>query len=670
MSDTTPPPPGGGFGELLRIRRLHAGLSQERLAQRSGLSQRTIRKIESGRSAPRASTLNLLADALGLASGDRTAFFAAALPGNPAPTGQAVEPPVAPAPAQLPAATSLFRGRRTERDRLLALARPGRVVTVSGMAGVGKSSLTVHVARSLAAEYPDGQLFLDLCGFSATRPPVDPADALDRLLRALDVPGGRIPTHLDDRAALFRGTLAGRRVLLLLDNAADVEQLRPLLPGDSPATVLVTSRNTLAGIHDADHVRLAPLDVEAAVLLLAEAMGDPALVDSDRPTLVDIVELCGLLPLAIRVAAAKLRTRPQWSPADLLRRMRRPRYVLTAGEDSLGAAFDTTYRGLTEARRRLFRLSGTIPVSHFDAYTAAALVNANLADVEDDLESLVDAHLLETDGPGRYHFHDLLRDYAAHTARLSDDESARSAALNRVLARFRTTATAAARQLAPHYHEGVPILADPATFATPDIDDQREAVAWFSAEIHHALALIAEADSRRMDRAANDLAVMVRSFLVYHAHHDEMLRLARRGITLALRLDDREAQAHWLLAEGDALEKSGRASQAKAPEQRALRLYEESGNLSAQAVTLNALGPNPTHPRRCAAKQRRCRRGTEVASTHRTVHTGESGAGGARIRVQRDGPRLSGTRPDRCGPRPLRAGLGDRSGPSPGESAG
>ncbi|WP_342781542.1 NB-ARC domain-containing protein [Amycolatopsis rhizosphaerae] len=330
----------------------------------------------------------------------------------------------------LPADVIDFTGRQQEVLRVLgdlpgAEGGPGAptgaatVQVIDGMAGVGKTALAVHLAHRLAGNYPDAQLYLDLHGHTYGRRPVDPSAALEDLLRALSVPAAAIPDGLDGRAALWRAELAGRRVLVVLDNAFDTAQVRPLLPGTARCLALVTSRHRLAELEGAGHLSLDVLSPSQACALFARIVGEDRVV-AERDAVQEVVRLCGYLPLAIRSAAVKLRNRPVWTIGYLAGRLRegkRRLAELTAGDRGVTAAFGVSYRNLTREQQRMFRLLGTSPCRDFDTGTAAGLAGVGLETAGALLEDLVDAHMLQEPVPGRYRFLDLMRQYAASLGR-------------------------------------------------------------------------------------------------------------------------------------------------------------------------------------------------------------------------------------------------------------
>ncbi|MGI5272404.1 ATP-binding protein [Nonomuraea sp. CA-218870] len=414
---------------MLRGWRTRALLTQEQLAERSGLNVRTVRRMEGDAlSRPRAASVVLLAEALELSDAERARLSSAAR-GLPAPAGAgdpaAGDVPRRPpagaggleavtVPRQLPADVAALVGRDRElgilADRPASPSAP--VACVSGMAGVGKTALAVHAAHRLAPLFPDGQLFVDLHGHARATAPVEPGTALARMLRALGVPGERIPWHPDDRAALYRSVLAGRRVLIVLDDAADERRLHPLLPAGPGCHVIVTSRRRLTWDGDARGVPLDVLPVPDAVALFSRL----AQLDAGAPEgdLAEVVRRCGLLPLAIRIAAARLLARPAWDVRHLLDRLAWDRLTeLADGQHSVAAALDRSYERLPADQRRAYRLLGTGCHADFGPGAAAALLDTSTPLAGRLLDQLLDAHLLQETAPCRYRMHDLVHEHAA-----------------------------------------------------------------------------------------------------------------------------------------------------------------------------------------------------------------------------------------------------------------
>jgi len=397
--------------ELLRGLRESKGLTQEGLAHKAGVSDKTIRHCESGEHWPRRSTIDQLADALELGADEREAMVTAWRGEHQ--------------PCSLPSDIPDFVGRATA----LALAEhaldggeePGatRICVLTGMGGVGKTTMAVHLAHGLAKAYPDGQLYVDLRGSRSD--PVRPAEALARFLELLGTPRARLPDDLDARSGLLRDRLAGRRFLLVLDDAGAESQVRPLLPGTPSSAVLVTSRSRLHGLSGAGLVCLCVLDHEEALDLLAGVIGQ-ARVLAEPDAASTVVRLCGHLPLAVRVVAGLLAGRPEWRVehvADLLADERRRLDVLKAGDLCVSATISLSYCDLPAPVRAAFRLLSVLDAPDFAAWVGCVVADLSHDAASRTAEKLVDAHLLEivgTDDGGqvRYQFHDLVRAYARH----------------------------------------------------------------------------------------------------------------------------------------------------------------------------------------------------------------------------------------------------------------
>lgn len=333
-------------------------------------------------------------------------------------------------PRQLPGDIGAFTGREPELAQLVTLAAggpdPRAISVIDGMAGVGKTALVVHAAHRLAGVHPDGHLFVDLHGYTQGMAPADPADVLDRLLRALGIPGEAIPHGLEARSALWRTHLAGRKVLVVLDNARSEAQVAPLLPGTPGCTVLITSRRRLAGLDDVRSISLGVLPPADAVALFTRTTTPERLAGEPHALVAEIAELCGRLPLAIRIAAARLRHRPGWALRHLAERLRFRHDLseLTAGQRSVSATIDLSYRALGPDQQRMFRVLGLHPGTDIDTCVAAALDDVAVSLADRLLEDLLDANLLQQDVPGRYRLHDLVRTHAAaiHAASLATCE--------------------------------------------------------------------------------------------------------------------------------------------------------------------------------------------------------------------------------------------------------
>ncbi|MEU5723868.1 BTAD domain-containing putative transcriptional regulator [Micromonospora sp. NPDC047738] len=350
----------------------------------------------------------------------------------------------------LPRAIGDFTGRQETVARLVReIEEDGaRIQLIDGMAGSGKTTLAVHVAAVLGDRYPDAQLFLDLHGHSE-RSPLTPAAAVAMLLRQLGVPPERVPLELDDRLAMWRSELANRRAVVVLDNAADTAQVAPLLPNGPDNLVLITSRRRLIGLDDGRPSSLPVLAPGEAVELLARIAG-PERVAAEPDAAAEVARRCGHLPLAIRLAGARLAHRPAWRIADLAERLaggRNPLAEFAAGDRSVGQAFALSYAQVPPGAQRMFRLLGLHPGVRFDNRVAAALADLSVYEVQDVLDELVDAHLTEEAEPGRYRLHDLIREYARLLLAEPDRAEERRDALRRLLDHHLYVAAELARQI-------------------------------------------------------------------------------------------------------------------------------------------------------------------------------------------------------------------------------
>jgi transcriptional regulator with XRE-family HTH domain len=421
--------PGADPGSLLRIWRERALMTQEELAERAGLNVRTVRRFEGGRGEhrPQSTSIRKLVDALDLTPAERTTFVnalgdtgrrAARETRANAIRVHAIEAPSpGVVPKQLPAAPPLFTGRARELAEIEKMADPTAlsIILVDGMPGIGKTALALEAAHRLVGHYPDGQIYIDLHGYARDAHPVEPAEALDRVLWSLGVPDDQIPPDLDDRAALYRSRLAGRRLMVLLDNAPSEAHVAPLVPGTPGCLLLVTSRRRLSGLDHTHAVSLDVLSLRTSVEVLAIAARDERLGREQREHLAEVAELCARLPLALRIAAARLRSRPTWTVAHLVERLRdhdNRLAELEAGQRSVTASLDLSYAQLTPDQQQAYARLGLHPGSDFDLETAAALAGASLMTTQQLLDDLLDAHLLQEPVPGRYRFHDLVRSHA------------------------------------------------------------------------------------------------------------------------------------------------------------------------------------------------------------------------------------------------------------------
>lgn len=424
-------------------------------------------------------------------------------------------------PRQLPHGTGDFTGREAELGAMTAMlpgtdATAPAITLITGMAGVGKTALAVHFAYLVADRFPDGQLFLDLHGH-ADAEPVPSAEGLRRFVRALGAK--EIPSDTDEIAALYRSLLADRRMIILLDNAADASQVRVLLPGSPHCLVLVTSRSRLPGLlarDSATAVTVEPLTATESITLLRKALGAPR-VDADPDATATIVARCARLPLALRIVAERAAHRPQLALATLAGELvteQQRLNVLTTDEDGYSTVrlvFSWSYRKLAPAAARMFRLLSLHPGPDISVPAAAALADTSVARASRLLELLADMHLAEEAAPSRYRFHALVCDYAAERAAEDESMADRTAAIRRMLAWYLYTADAANRLLAPARRH-VPLGFTRPDHAPPLLSDYAQALAWCDAEHANLVAAIRAAVEAGEDEIAWRLPVALASF--------------------------------------------------------------------------------------------------------------------------------------------------------------
>ena len=503
---------------------------------------------------------------------------------------------------QLPIGTRSFTGRSQELDHLVGLALAaadeggctGTVVisAIDGMAGVGKTGLAVHLAHRLRARYPDGQLFIDLHGHTPGLAPLTAEDALEQLLHALGVATELIPKNLDERAAYYRHRLAGSRVLIVLDDAAGTAQVRPLLPGTPGCLVLVTSRRRLTGLDDAHSVALDVLPEPDAAALLHQVAG-PGRIAEDDPAIGELLAVCGNLPLALRITAARLRHRPNLSLPELVDRLRDENARLSQFQDedrSLTAVFDSSYRALPAAEQRLFRRLGLVPGPDFEVRAAAGLADTDQPTAERLLESLLNHNLLTQHACGRYRFHDLVRLYARGLLRPDDPaaQGERQAALERLLDQYQRTARAADGRLARQSRPGAePAAAPPA--AAPWSPSRPQALSWMRTERDNLLAAVAQAAAGRQYPRVLALTAALAAFLHEEGPWEQAAALFRTAITAARAQGDRLSEADVLWDLGKLRHTMGDLSLATGHHQQALKLYRELGNRLGEANALHDL---------------------------------------------------------------------------------
>jgi tetratricopeptide (TPR) repeat protein/transcriptional regulator with XRE-family HTH domain len=595
------------FAGLVRQLRAGAGLTQDELAQAAGLPVRTLSDLERGISrTAHKDTAGLLAGALGLAGPVAELFVAAArgkaAAGDVLATARQGAAPgafAAVATRGLPRDIAAFTGRQAELARLLealaAAARAGGGVVgihaVDGMAGVGKTTFAVHVAHQLTGTFPDGQFFLPLHAHTPGQPPVGPADALGSLLLAAGVPATLLPPGLEARAARWRAWVAGKKILLVLDDAAGHEQVRPLLPGTADSLVLVTSRRRLTALEDATVISLDVLPPGEATALLARLAARTGLRPADTAA-GEIARLCGYLPLAIGMIASQLRHHPTRTAGQVAAELAtaRDRLALMHAENlSVTAAFSLSYHDLTQDQQRLFRRLGLVPGPSLDAYAAAALGGTSLDAARRHLDELYDQHLITEPAAGRYRLHDLLRQHARTLA--ATDSSAESDAATGRLLNYYLHAAAAASQRIPTWtaaHD-TQLPGDPPAHV-PALSTLEQATGWLEAERGnlHAAATHAAATGRAV--YAVQIPAAVGGFLRAQGHWDQAAALHRAAAAAARQAGDRHGQALALRQLGILGWMTGDLHAAIACLTSAADLYGEVGDQPGQAYTLDHLG--------------------------------------------------------------------------------
>jgi tetratricopeptide (TPR) repeat protein/transcriptional regulator with XRE-family HTH domain len=592
-----------GLAGLLRQLRAEAGLTQEELAEAAGLSPRSVSDLERGiHRTARKDTALLLAGALGLAEPARALFVAAARGHRPAADvlaavgGEAPGAAAAAATKTLPGEIAAFTGRQAELALLLgemgSLAAGGAVVgicAVDGMAGIGKTTFAVHAAHRLAPDFPDGQFFLPLHAHTPGQSPVAPSDALASLLLTAGLAPQQIPPGVEARAARWRGQVAGKKVLLLLDDAAGHDQVRPLLPGTAGSLVLVTSRRRLTALGNAAVLSLDTLPAGEAAALLGRLAARPAL-QAEAEAVGEITRLCGYLPLAIGMLGGQLRHHPAWTAAALAAELAsaRDRLALMRAENlSVGAAFGLSYEDLAPGAQRMFRRLGLVPGPSIDAYAAAALDGTTLDTARRHLDELYDQHLLSEPAHGRYQLHDLLREHA-RTLAAADNPAESEAATGRLLDYYLHTAMTADRHLASWSSAARRPSPGHPPAQSPGLSTVDQAAAWLEAERANLHAAADYAASHGRLEHAIAIPAAIGGFLAIRGYGDQSA-LYQTALAAARQAGDRLGEADALDGLGVLQVDVGDYPAAAASLAQAVALYGDAGDLPGQAHALAEL---------------------------------------------------------------------------------
>jgi tetratricopeptide (TPR) repeat protein len=507
------------------------------------------------------------------------------------------------APRELPSAARGFTGRSAELEALTRLLNRPRahdseavvISAIGGTAGVGKTALAVHWAHQVADRFPDGQLYVNLRGYDPGQP-MPATDALASFLRALGVPGQDIPPEEDGRTARYRSLLVGRRMLVLLDNAGSADHVRPLLPGTAECTVLVTSRDALAGLVARDGATRLDLDVllpDEAVALLRTLIG--ARVDAEPDAAAELVGQCCRLPLALRVAAELAAIRPAARLAALtgeLADLRTRLDLLDAGGDprtQVRTVFSWSCRNLDAEHARAFRLLGLHPGPDFEPYAAAALTGMTVQNARRALAALSRAHLIQPAAPGRHSMHDLLRAYARELSSSLDTGKEQRAALTRLFDYYLHTAAAAMDTLFPAERHHRPRIPQPAT-TLPPLTGPAAAREWLDGERAALVAAAGHTAACGWPGHTTRLAAILASDLLNGGHLPEGLTIVSHALAAARRSGDRAAEAAAISRIGNIDWQQGRYQRASDRHRQALAMFREAGDRAGQARALSGMG--------------------------------------------------------------------------------
>ncbi|MDX6279184.1 MAG: hypothetical protein QOH03_255 [Kribbellaceae bacterium] len=580
------------FAALLRRHRAAAGLTQDELSEGSGVSVQAISTLERGtRRYPQLSTVDALAEALHL-DADQTAALAAAASRRGKSEKPAPKPSLAASPRQLPFASGDFTGRVREMELLtkyLTTSKGVSVTAITGMGGIGKTTLAIHTAHQVADHFPDGQLYLDLRGFGIG-PPLEPLDALSYLLEDL---GETPPVDLATATARFRTALAGRRLALVLDNASDQEQVRPLLPGSGGCAVIVTSRRSMAGL-GGRQFQLGEPPLEESIEMLRRISERP---DAPEDECAEVVRQCGGLPLAIRMAGARLASRPTWPVAHLAERLadgRRRLDELQLDDSGVRATLVLSIEQLAGSDDpidvqavTMFALLGLSDSVDLTSALAAALSDSPEPEAVVVLERLVDVHLLATPGPGRYRLHDLVRVAARELAEQMLTEQDKAAANTRWIRRVSAVVWKAS-EYAGHGVTRDGWLDKEWLNGAQDLAGQDDVLAWLDNERANLVGIVQQAAVDQPSLAVQ-LAVGLNVYYAVRRAWLEWLQVNEAVLRLVSGGPDRIAEGLVLHDLGAAHAELGQYEQAVAPLRRAVDTADASGDGNLQALCLSSL---------------------------------------------------------------------------------
>ena len=501
-------------------------------------------------------------------------------------------------PRQLPIRAQRFVGRVAQLATLTGLAdqvtaRNGPVVIVlEGTAGVGKTTLAIQLAHSVCGQFPDGQLYVNMRGFDPAGRPMTASEALHGFLDALGVAPTSVPVGVDDQAALYRTVLTGKRVLIVIDNARDADQVRPLLPGSPGSLVLVTSRNQLCALaaEAARPLHVEPFARDEARQLLASRLG-AGRVEREPQAADELSMLCARLPLALSVAAAHAVMRPGFPLAALTSEFRsRGLDLLETGDPAttIRTVFYRSYQHLSDDTARVFRLLGLLPGPDISVLAAASLTGMPIEKVYSALDELARAHLAEEHLPGRFKFHDLLRAYAAERARQLDSVADRRAAVHRVLDHYLHTAVAAAVRFNP-FRTALQLAPLQAGVVLASVPDREQALAWLEAEAPVLLPLTCYADVNGFHEYAWQIPWALAAYFHRRGRWGDYVTTQRTALAAAQRLGDNRALAHANYQLGHAHAYRGEFDAADPHIRQALELFRDLGDRAGEAVVMNGL---------------------------------------------------------------------------------